>query len=713
MSSKRHRLGGALAALALGTALAVPALAAAPASAATPQEVPQAPAATVEANGETIVHLFEWTWDSVAAECADFLGPNGFGGVQVSPPQEHVVIPSAEGAEYPWWQDYQPVSYRIDNTRRGTAEEFQTMVDTCRDNGVRIYVDAIINHMTGPGSGTGSAGTDWEYYDYPDLFGDGSAAYEHGDFEPCYDTISDWGDKWEVQNCQLLELSDLDTADPQVRGNIRRYLNGLVDMGVAGFRVDAAKHVPEAHVQDIFANLNDVPGFGGKPDVYYEVYGDATIPYTQYTFDGGRATNFDYQRDVAGKFADGDISGLANLPDYGGLSDDQATVFIDNHDTQRSAPALTHKDGERYYLATAFMLAHPYGHPKVMSSYDFHEEAQGPPSVGEVPGNPAGWITEDTDCSSAAWICEHRDPAVAGMAAFRNSTGDTAVIQRATDGNSRLAFDRGDRGFAAFNAGGGTWNLTVDTNLPDDTYENAAGNGSFTVSDGQVTVSVPANGAVALHVGGVCDDPEECDGGTGDTLSATVHTDYGQEVYVVGSTPELGSWTPQDGVRLTTDESSYPVWTGTPEIASAAEWKLVKVDGSGNTVWEEGDNRVGPPSGGVTWGSSGGGGTTCTTVATEFNVQAETHYGQEVYVVGSIPELGSWDPAGGLRLSTNEASYPWWGGSTELTIGTEFEYKYVKIDGSGNVEWTSGGNFVATSDDSDGGCTQAFSDHWS
>ncbi len=708
MSPRRHRTGGALAALALGTALA-----AAPASAApqqTPQQPPQAPTAQADHNGETIVHLFEWTWDSVAAECADFLGPNGFGGVQVSPPQEHVVIPSAEGAAYPWWQDYQPVSYRIDNTRRGTAAEFQAMVDTCRDHGVKIYVDAVINHMTGPGSGTGSAGTAWEYHDYPDLFGDGSASYGYADFEPCYETVSDWNDKWQVQNCRLLELSDLDTADPLVRERISRYLDGLVDLGVAGFRVDAAKHVPEAHVQDIFGGLGDVPGFGGRPDVYYEVYGDATIPYTQYTFDGGRVTNFDYQRDIASKFADGGISGLADLPDYGGLSDDQATVFIDNHDTQRSAPALTHKDGDRYYLATAFMLAHPYGQPKVMSSYEFgHNEAQGPPSVGEVDGNPAGWITEDTDCASAAWICEHRHPAVAGMAAFRNATGGTAVVERATDGGSRLAFDRGSRGFAAFNAGGGTWNLTTGTRLPDGTYENAAGDGTFTVSGGQVTVAVPADGAVALHVGGECDAPEECGGSETGTLSATVHTDPGQEVYVVGSVPGLGSWNPGDGVRLTTDEDTYPVWTGSPAIDAGDEWKLVKADGSGNTVWEEGSNRTGPPSSAVTWGSTGGG-PACTTITTEFDVRAETDPGQEVYVVGSALGLGSWNPADGLPLGTDEAGYPRWGGSTALPAGTGFEYKYVKIDGAGHVEWESGGNRSATAD---GDCTQVFTDHWS
>ncbi len=32
---------------------------------------------------QSIVHLFEWRWADIAAECERFLGPNGFGGVQV------------------------------------------------------------------------------------------------------------------------------------------------------------------------------------------------------------------------------------------------------------------------------------------------------------------------------------------------------------------------------------------------------------------------------------------------------------------------------------------------------------------------------------------------------------------------------------------------------------------------------------------------------
>jgi alpha-amylase len=38
-----------------------------------------------------MVHLFEWKWADIANECETFLAPNGFAGVQVSPPSENTI----------------------------------------------------------------------------------------------------------------------------------------------------------------------------------------------------------------------------------------------------------------------------------------------------------------------------------------------------------------------------------------------------------------------------------------------------------------------------------------------------------------------------------------------------------------------------------------------------------------------------------------------
>lgn len=48
--------------------------------------------AFIRSERTVIVHLFEWKWNDIADECERFLGPHGFAGVQISPPNEHAIV---------------------------------------------------------------------------------------------------------------------------------------------------------------------------------------------------------------------------------------------------------------------------------------------------------------------------------------------------------------------------------------------------------------------------------------------------------------------------------------------------------------------------------------------------------------------------------------------------------------------------------------------
>ncbi|CAJ0596069.1 unnamed protein product [Cylicocyclus nassatus] len=106
---------------------------------------------------QVMVHLFEWKWKDVAAECENFLQHHGYGAVQVSPPMEHITL--TQNGDMPWWIRYQPVSYKL-NSRSGTEQEFVDMVNRCNAVGVRIIVDTVINHMTGVDQKKGVNGRD-------------------------------------------------------------------------------------------------------------------------------------------------------------------------------------------------------------------------------------------------------------------------------------------------------------------------------------------------------------------------------------------------------------------------------------------------------------------------------------------------------------------------------------------------------------------------
>ncbi|MYX40861.1 alpha-amylase, partial [Streptomyces sp. SID89] len=96
-------------------------------------------------NGSDVTaNLFMWNWQSVASECTGVLGPKGYGSVLVSPPQDSIRLSGA----HPWWEVYQPVGYDL-NSRMGTEAQFKSMVAACHSAGVKVYADAVINHMSG------------------------------------------------------------------------------------------------------------------------------------------------------------------------------------------------------------------------------------------------------------------------------------------------------------------------------------------------------------------------------------------------------------------------------------------------------------------------------------------------------------------------------------------------------------------------------------
>jgi len=531
---------------------------------------------------DVIVHLFQWPWASVASECTNVLGPRGFGGVQVSPPQEHVVLP---GQGYPWWQDYQPVSYQL-VSRRGNRAAFASMVQACHNAGVKIYVDAVVNHMAGgASSGPGSAGSSFTHYGYP------AVPYGYGDFHHCgrngNDDIANWGDRWEVQNCELVDLSDLRTEASYVRGKLVAYLNDLRSLGVDGFRVDAAKHVPAGDLQAVLTAVS------GTPYVYHEVIegGPGEISPTEYTGIGD-VTEFRYGDVVGNAFRDGYLANLNNLAGSMLLGSAQAVAFIDNHDTQRNGRArLTYKNGSTYALAEAFMLAWPYGVPQVMSSFAFSGSDQGPPAG-------SSGITNPVSCGSG-WVCEHRWRTTANLVGFRNAVAGTGVGNWWSNGSNQIAFGRNGKGYVVFNRGGAALTRTFQTSLPAGTYCDVAngdltGGGctgaAYTVSSsGQLTASVPAGGMLALHIGAQV--PGGC-ATVAVTFAVDAQTVWGENIFVVGNRAELGSWNTNNGVALSA--ATYPIWRGTVQLPHDVtfEYKYIKKNEWGYVTWETGANRV-------------------------------------------------------------------------------------------------------------------------
>ncbi|XP_071440986.1 alpha-amylase-like [Hetaerina americana] len=403
-----------------------------------------------------LVHLFEWKFRDVALECERFLGPYGFGGVQVSPVHESLVV---SRPFRPWWERYQVVSYTIAGRSEDEAD-FGDMVRRCNAVGVRIYVDVVLNHMTGdaPDPVRGNAGTpaDPKGRSYPGV------PYNASHFRPqC--SIRDYHDASEVRNCELVGLHDLDMGQEYVRGKQVEFLNALISHGVAGFRVDAAKHMWPEDLRSIFSRLDDLKeshGFArnSKPLIFQEVIdlGGEGISWSQYS-GLGRVTDFKYGAELGGAFSGSNLLKWLKTfgTSWGLVPSEDAVVFVDNHDNQRGhggggSTILTYKNARLYKMAVAFMLAWPHGLPRLMSSFHFERADDGPPHNPSTGNILDVVVNEDLTCAGG-WVCEHRWRQIYNMVAFRNAVEGTGVDNWWDNGSNQMAFCRGRKGFIAFN----------------------------------------------------------------------------------------------------------------------------------------------------------------------------------------------------------------------------------------------------------------------
>jgi alpha-amylase len=469
------------------------------------------------AAGDVFVQLFDWRWNDIASECTQRLAPAGYKAVQVSPPQEHAII-----AGYPWWERYQAVSYRIDKSRSGTRAEFVSMVQGCRNVGIDIYVDAIINHMTGT-SGTGSAGSVYTKYEYPGL-------YTRADFHASCG-ISNYNDPANVQDCELVGLADLRTDQVSVQNKIAGYLMDLVRIGVAGFRIDAAKHIQPSELDAILAIVNRAAVAEGRaiPYVYGEVidYGGEAVRVSDYYglgyASGGAAdlSEFKY-RGLGDKFINLGTQKVADLAQFtpgawGLIPSDKAVSFLENHDTQRDGSPISYRDAQTMRLAYVWLLGYPYGYPTVMSSYAFDRTSsfakdRGPPSNAEGETNAvscaSSWATASV---GTHWLCEHRDPTIVAMVGFRKRLAGADVSRLWTNGGNAVAFSRGTAGFVLISRESQQITPSIVTGLPAGTYcdlltggrvgSSCAGASAVVGPDGTATVTVPANSAIVLLAG--------------------------------------------------------------------------------------------------------------------------------------------------------------------------------------------------------------------
>ena len=293
-----------------------------------------------------IIHPFQWSYDSIAKECTEYLGPAGFDGVQISQPAEHANKGNV------WWAVYQPVNFNNFTTMTGNETQLKNMIKACNEAGVKVFADAVFNQR--PNDGVGLGGSTYGNNSYPDGFND-------GDFHHNGCSVSNYSDEWNVRQCALLGMTDTATDNSSTQDKIADFLVKLMGMGVYGFRIDAAKHM---HYNDINAIMEKTEAKAGKrPPIYMEVIGNSKeapdIQPNKYTFiDNSVVTDFSYVDRMKEIFDNGDYGSALTF----GLAvdSDNAEVFINNHDDEyhrcsAGSCSMGTQENPKYNLAQSWL----------------------------------------------------------------------------------------------------------------------------------------------------------------------------------------------------------------------------------------------------------------------------------------------------------------------------------------------------------------------
>ena len=179
-----------------------------------------------------ILHAWNWSYNEIK-DNLETIARAGFSTIQTSPVQQPKDYnPNLKQVGSLWWKLYQPLAFAIGNESwLGTKAELQELCEEANKYKIKIIVDIVANHLAG--------GSDVEFnpnvesYE-PEIYNNNLL---HADYKSKTDNIAD-----EVY-APLGGYPDLQTENQIVQERVLSLLKECIDVGVKGFRFDAAKHI--------------------------------------------------------------------------------------------------------------------------------------------------------------------------------------------------------------------------------------------------------------------------------------------------------------------------------------------------------------------------------------------------------------------------------------------------------------------------------------
>lgn len=236
----------------------------------------------------------------------DYIAGMGFDAIWISP-----VVDNLDGGYHGYWA----ANWEKLNDNFGSEDDLKSLVKAAHAKGIYVMVDVVANHVAPIGD------------DFSRIYPLNKSEHYH---DKCQ--IEDFGNQWQVENCRLADLPDLNQGNDYVRGYLKDWIKNLVSTyGFDGIRIDTVPEVPKdfwseygaaAGVFQMGENFNGDPAYVGPyQDVLTGVFNYPMYYTIKDVFGSGQSM---YK--IRGRYNDEE----SHFKDIDALG-----LFVDNHDNAR------------------------------------------------------------------------------------------------------------------------------------------------------------------------------------------------------------------------------------------------------------------------------------------------------------------------------------------------------------------------------------------
>lgn len=285
----------------------------------------------------TILHAWNWSYNTIKDSLED-IAAAGYSTIQTSPVQQSKATSTTGSWSSSWSMLYQPVSFSIAETSwLGSKEDLKELCTEAEKYGIKIICDIVVNHMANDNTGKGYSERIEQYE--PEIYQNKEKYFHQGGFQTNDSNVQN------VVHGQLSNLPDLNTADEYVQERVKSLLKECIDVGVSGFRFDAAKHIEtdadgefaSSFWENVLSSTTDYALTNYQKDMYY--YGEilntpgasrSFNDYTKYM----SVTDTNVSDKVRSNVKVGLATYLANSLSYTFSEDgSKALLWAESHDT--------------------------------------------------------------------------------------------------------------------------------------------------------------------------------------------------------------------------------------------------------------------------------------------------------------------------------------------------------------------------------------------